>query len=315
MRHNLNTNTATLQTIDKTNTEDDLALYSVFDLPTNTIYDGLRISIIAKNSVTLEDFDLESLFFDFGGYVINGSGQYIINSSVSVSNNLPSTSAKKIASISNDLTTDKLSLYYPFINRWEYWQTLLTASSEFYPNQNNNWLNYITGDWKVYAKISLENEVSYYKEIEVPISDYDTTPQIVSTIELYRQDGTLTTSLFSGEIMTIKAKHVYGGYSNGSTWGMITVESFESQPRYILSTIVPYDNDISNPLKPISGSYATTTAGTSEVEFSCLLDVDKLDSKSKITSKVFVLETAVIGFEFDNDSLVQFDNNSYAQPD
>jgi hypothetical protein len=315
MRHDLNTTNATLQTIDKTNTEDDLALYSVFDLPTNTIYDGLRISIIAKNSVTLEDFDLESLFFDFGGYTINGSGQYLINTSVSVSNNLPSTSAKKLAYISLDLGTDKLSLYYPFINRWEYWQTLLTASSEFYPNQNNKWLNYIAGDWKVYAKISLENEVSYYKEIEVPISDYDTTPQIVSTIELYRQDGTLTTSLFSGEIMTIKAVHTFSGYVEDDSWGMITVESFEGSPRYILSTIVPFDNDINNPLKPISGSYATKTTGTYEVEISCLLDVDKLDDKSKITSKVFLDGVSAIGFEFDNDSLVQFDDNTYAQPD
>ena len=138
---------------------------------------------------------------------------------------------------------------------------------------------------------------------------------ISSTIELYRQDGTLTTSLFSGEIMTIKAIHTFSGYVEDSSWGMITVESFESQPRYILSTVVPFDNDVSNPLKPISGIYATKTVSTSQIEISCLLEVDKLDSKSKITSKVFLEGVSAIGFEFDNDSLVQFDDNTYAQPD
>ncbi|CAB4127951.1 hypothetical protein UFOVP104_4 [uncultured Caudovirales phage] len=314
IRHNLNTTTATLQTIDKVNTEDDLALYSVFDLPTSTIYDGLRVSLIAKDSVTLDEFELESLFFDFGGYTINGSGQYLINTSVAVSNNLPTTSAKKLASISLDLATDKLSLYYPFLCKWEYWQSLLTADTSFYPNQNNNWLNYITGNWKVYAKISLENDISYYNEIEVPIVDYDTTTEISSTIELYRQDGTLTTSLFAGEIMTIKAVHSYSGYTEDSSWGMITIEPFENSPRYILSTVVPHDNDANNPLKPISGNYATKTGATSQLTISCLLDVDKLDSKSKITSKVFLNDVSV-GFQWDGGALVQFDDNSYAMPD
>lgn len=315
MRHNQNVYTSTLQTIDKVNTEDDLALYSVFDLPTNTIYDGLRVSIIAKDTVTEDEFELESLFFDFSGYTINGSGQYIINTTTNVINNLPSTSAKKVAKIINDLNTDKLSVYYPFLCKWEYWQELLSADISFYPNQNNNWLNYITGNWKVFAKISLENEVSYYAEIEVPITDYDTTPQITSTIELYRENGDLTTSLFSGETMTIKAIHDYSGYSIGSPWGMITIESYEGEPRYVLSTNVAHDNDVSNPLRPITGSYATQTLGTSQVEITCLLDVDKLNEKSKITSKIFVAETSAIGFEFDNDSLVQFDDNTYAQPD
>ena len=70
-----------------------------------------------------------------------------------------------------------------------------------------------------------------------------------------------------------------------------------------------------NPLKPITGNYATLTAGTSEVEISCLLDVDKLDSKSKITSKIYLSKLVAYGFEFDNDALVQFDDNTYAQPD
>lgn len=315
IRHDLNTTTATLQTIDKVNTEDDLALYSVFDLPTSTIYDGLRVSLIAKDSVTLDEFELESLFFDFGGYTINGSGQYLINTSVAVTNNLPSTSAKKLASISLDLATDKLSLYYPFLCKWEYWQSLLTADTSFYPNQNNNWLNYITGNWKVYAKISLENDISYYNEIEVPIIDYDTDTIISSTIELYREDGTLTTSLFSGEIMTVKAVHTFTGYYNGDAWGMITVEPFENSPRYILSTVVEHDNNVGNPLKPITGNYATVTStGVSQITISCLLDVDKLDSKSKITSKIFV-DKLTVGFEFDGGALVQFDDNSYAMPD
>ena len=316
IRHNLNTTTATLQTITKVNTEDDLALYSVFDLPTSTIYDGLRVSLIAKNSVSLDEFELEGLFFDFGGYTINGSGQYLINTSVAVSNNLPSTSSKKVASISLNLANDKLSLYYPFLCKWEYWQSLLTADTSFYPNQNNNWLNYITGDWKVYAKISLENEISYYDEIEVPIRDYDTDAIISSNIELYREDGTLTTSLFSGEIMTIKAVHTYSGYIEDDSWGMITIEPFENSPRYILSTVVPHDNNSDNPLKPISGSYATkTNTDLFEITISCLLDVDKLDPKSKITSKIYLSKLVAYGFEFDNNALVQFDDNTYAQPD
>lgn len=321
-RHDNNTEVGTqTNEVTKTNIEDDLFIYSVFQIDANTIYTGLRCSILAYNSVTLDEFTLESVFFDFSTLQINSSGQYLIDMEQQVLNNLQSTSAKKVTTLSNDLTTDRGTLYYPFVNRWEYWLSQTNANADFYPNQNKNWLNFINGDWSVICRISLETEdVAYQSDLDIPISDYDTETRIQPTIEFYREgDDPFTdspvTALFSGEIMTIKAIHGYNGYTAESSWGEITIETFEGQPRWNSSTEVAYDNNPNNPLSPITGTVITTTTSLSETVLTCSLDVDKLtDLDFKFTSKIFLSVVTVTGLIFQHDEPVVTQSVEYLKP-
>ena len=66
-------------------------------------------------------------------------------------------------------------------------------------------------------------------------------------------------------------------------------EPKESAPRQILSSVVAYDNDSNNPLKPISGLFATLTLPTPNVaQIECLFDANliNLENGVKITSKI-----------------------------
>lgn len=304
IRHDDNTTSSTQQTINKVNKEDDLAFYSEFSLTTNQTYLGVKASIVAYNSITLDEFELESVFFDFDNAQIL-SGQYLLNESINVSNNLPSSSNKKTAILTN--TTGDATLYYPFVVRWEDWLSQTNANVSFYPNQNKDWLNYISGNWKVYCKISLDTDESIYTErLELPIYDYNSEPDITTTIEIYDENNNLVNALISGQIMRIKAIHNFVLSPDINSWGQITLESFEDQPRYLISTIIDADNNI--PLKPITSTTASMTINTFDVTIECYLDTNLLtDTSYSISSKVFT-DSVHDYVQFSNDDNVEFSN-------
>ena len=70
---------------------------------------------------------------------------------------------------------------------------------------------------------------------------------------------------------------------------MITVEPFESGPRWICSTTVNFDNNVLNPLTPISGNLIQITYPTPNVaKLVCFFDPTKisLENGCKFTSKI-----------------------------
>lgn len=308
IRHDNNNTSSTLNVINKTNKEDDLALYSTFNLTSNVVYNGVRVSIVAYNSVTFDEFELESMFFDFGSSQISNTGQYLLNLSQNVSNNLPSTSNKKNAILTN--TSGTANLYYPFIVRWEDWLTQTNADVSFYPNQNKDWLTYISGDWSVKAKISLETDETIYTEYKtLPISNYDSEVDITSTIELYDESNTLVTGIIKGQRMKIKAIHTFTNFPT-ECWGQITIEPYESAPRYLISTSINTDFNPNNPLIPITSTTAYLSINLHDAVIECYLDTNKLESSNvSITSKIF--SGAVLNYaQFSNDEIVQFSNNN-----
>jgi len=124
----------------------------------------------------------ESMDFDFSTAQISNSGQYLLNISQNITNNLPNTSNKKTAKLLN--TSGTASIYYPFIVRWEDWLSQTNADVSFYPNQNKDWYTYISGDWLVKAKLTLETSETLYTEYKnLPIYDYDSEVDITSVVE------------------------------------------------------------------------------------------------------------------------------------
>ena len=91
--------------------------------------------------------------------------------------------------------------------------------------------------------------------------------------------------------MRIKSTHtnLLENWDVSNIWGMITVESFESAPRWICSTVVPFDNDTANPLIPLSGLLITIVYLAPNVAvLECYFNPDLINISNgvKITAKI-----------------------------
>jgi hypothetical protein len=282
------------------NIEDDIAFAGTFLLDNNEVYESMTARIEAFNTTTLEKFTLNSVFFDFISVPYSG-GQHLLNLTIPVQTQLPTTSVKRDASLFlypsiNTGSQYGINLYFPFLYRWEYWLNQSNADADFYPNlQTKNWYPYgSTGDWTVRLHVELiKDGLAYVFDDEVTIKNYDSDPTIDQTIEIYRvSTNQLVNVIVEGEMHRIVATHTLNDGSAWNTtniWGMITVEPTESSPRYIVSTVVPYDYNPSNPLEPISGALVNITYPTPDVAvMECFFDANAIDLSNgvKFTTKI-----------------------------
>ena len=93
------------------------------------------------------------------------------------------------------------------------------------------------------------------------------------------------------EIMRVRGTHTLtsGNWQQSSVWGMITIEPYESAQRWICSSVIPFDNNASNPLTPITGLLASLTFPSINVAvFECFFDSTKINLTNgiKFTSKI-----------------------------
>lgn len=281
----------------KADTEDDIAYFGKFYLQKDEFYDSLQCIVEAKNTVNSESFTLQQTNFDFASAQIN-SGKYLLDQRQTINTDLLNTSKKIEAVLKNDPSIDLTksygaSIYYPIILNWRYWLAQSNANSDFFPNQNKNWQNYSqNGDWILQFKLVLiKNGIGYTREVEIVDNNYDNEDNINSSIELKKQSDSSVVSIITGEALFIESTHIKtnGAWDKQKVFGNITIEPKESGPRWQLSTIVPYDNNLNNPLSPVSGSLITITyTDPNTVVFKCKLDPSKinLDNGVKITAKV-----------------------------
>lgn len=282
------------------NIEDDIAFAGTFLLDNDVVYESMTARIEAFNTTTLEKFTLNSVFFDFTSVPYSG-GQHLLNLTIPVQTQLPTTSVKRDASLFlypsiNTGSQYGINLYFPFLYRWEYWLSQSNADADFYPNlQTKNWYPYdSTGDWTVRLHVELiKDGLAYIFDDSVTIKNYDSDPTIDQTIEIYRVNpNQLVNVIIEGEMHRIVATHTLNdgsAWNPSDVWGMITVEPTESSPRYIVSTVVPYDYNPSNPLEPISGTLVNITYPTPDVAvMECYFNANMLDLSNgvKFTTKI-----------------------------
>ena len=284
----------------KGNIEDDFGFSGVFRLEEGIQYESMTARIEAYNTVTQESFTLNQVFFDFTSVPFNGI-KHLLNLTIPVQSQLPTTSVKRDASLfllpSADITGEYgINLYFPFLYRWEYWLNQNNADSDFYPNdQTKNWFPYdTTGDWTVRLHVQLiKNGLAYVYDDDVVIQNYDSDPAIDQTIELYRvSTGQNVQVVIDGEQHRVVATHKLTdgtAWDQTGTWGMITIEPTESSPRYIVSSVVPYDFNPSNPLSPISGTLVNITYPSANAAvMECYFDPTIMDLSNgvKFTTKI-----------------------------
>lgn len=279
------------------NIQDNINIFSEFQLKKTDKNTSVIASIVSakiENNVVLDEFTLDEMQFglnqqdwDIWGTLYD-ERQY----------NLPNTSSKNkgFLKLKNvvDANTKMFRLSYPVMINWRYWLNEPNASNIFLNNNTNNknWRNYSkdTLGYKTYYKLQIErNGVFDYKYQEISFWNYDETGVFTSNIELFDADtNTQLTSMVLGKKIKVKATHVYSTNFLYTGWGDIMIETTESNPTWLLSTIVPHQFNTQNPLYPITGTTATyTTVNATTRTIECYLDTSKLNGNSfTITSKI-----------------------------
>jgi len=284
----------------ESNTEDDLGFAMDFWLNKGEQYESLTAKIEAFNTVTLESFNLFSTFFDFTAVPYTGI-MHLLNFNQILVPQLPTTSLKRNGTLYLNPLIDVsgkygATLFFPFINRWEYWLPQTNADSDFYPNeQTKNWVPFDnTGDWTIRLRLELiKGGLTYEFNDALTLKNYDSDPVIKQSIELIRDlDNSVVTSVIEGELMRVRVSNelMNGEFWNvDNIWGQITIEPFEASQRFIVSSVVPYDNNPNNPLSPMSGLLVPITYPTGDVaQMECYLNPNLIDLTNgvKITCKI-----------------------------
>ena len=291
-------------------TEDDVAYLGTFLLDKNQIIESFNVKVEAFNTVTEDDFTLQSATFNFNSVQISGDGRYLLNETQNITTELPTTSVKREAFLVLEPSLDTptqygVKIYVPWIMNWRYWLPLTSANVDFYPTQNRNWEQYDNlGNWIVRTELSLiKDGLAFVHDNQIEIKPYDNEADIDSTIDLIQDSSNTVVSVVPvGDLMRIKSTHVnLVGAWGVNTWGMITIESSEQSPRWICSTVVNFDNNTNNPLTPLSGlliviDYTSPTTAVLE----CYFDSNLIDLSNgvSITAKIKDPDTPPVPYEY-----------------
>lgn len=294
------TNTDVLETGVTANVEDDLAFCGKFRFPIKFINNYLNAKIEAYNLTTDESFTLQQTSFNLSGIPLVNF-QQVIDLEAPIFPSLPTTSVKRVATLSNDSSIDfgtnyGVKLYFPFIYRWEYWIAQLNANADFFPNnQTRDWVDYgTTGDWRLRLVVDNSRGENLYQYTDlINILDYNSDANILQQIELYIDASSTNVQVVTeGQLMRVTATHTLvdgSAWTQDTVWGMITIEPTESSPRWLSSTAIDYDNNLSNPLYPLTGLRCALTFPTTDVaKLECFFDPAKINLSNgvKFTSKI-----------------------------
>jgi hypothetical protein len=294
------------------NVEDDFAFIGKFYFLKKTISQFVNIKIQAYNITSEDSFTLQSVNFNLNGVPTDNTPleAYIIDLESPVLTELPTTSVKRVATLQRDSSIDQavkygVKIYFPYIYRWETWIAQLNANSEFFPNdQTRNYVPYGNqDDWKLRLVIDnsrtitnaygIQELVNYQYTDFINIDGYDHDTNIAQDIQLYIDSTSQNVGVITeGQLMRVVATHTFvdgSAWITDKVWGMITIEPKESAPRWLSSTDIDFDNNLSNPLYPLSGLRCDMTFPTPDVvRLECFFDPSKINLTNgvKFTSKI-----------------------------
>ena len=279
--------------------EDDIAYVGRFMLDKGQEYQSFTARLEAFDTVTEEDFTLQQISFNFSAVQLSNDGRYLLNETQNTVSGLQSTNVKRNAVLVLDPTLDTptqygVKIYVPWLLNWRYWIPKQGVNVDFYPDQNENWQPYSSfNNWVVRTELQLMKEgLAYVHSNEVVINDYDAEGNIDSEIKLFLQpSNTEVSAVPSDSMLIIQSTHtnLLGNWDTTKVWGELTCEQFENSPRTNSSTVVPFDNNTSSPLSPITGTLIELTYPTPDVaKMRYMFDSSKIDLAGgvKFTAKI-----------------------------
>jgi len=251
-------------------TEDDVAYLGTFLIDKEQVYESFKVEIEAFNGVTLDNFELQKVFFAFSGVQISNDGRYLLNETANVVSTLPNTSVKLNARLILEPSLDTptqygVKIYAPWLLNWKNW--------EQYDDPAN---------WELRTTLTLiEEGLAYTHSNIIDVAPYDNEADINSTIELLQLPAlTPITVAPSGSVVRVRSTHVKntGDWAQSLTWGMLTVEPNEAERRWICSSVVDFDNNTNNPLTPLTGTLISIQFPSPDTAvLECDFDTSKID--------------------------------------
>lgn len=292
--------------------EDNLLVRTIANLERAKIWESAKFEIIVVDKTDPTSyFVLETYNFDFSDQVRDILGVLNVNMSQPINENLPSTSGnRRQASIRytgdfDDATYFTVRFLCPLVLNWRYWLAVNLPQTEpfstFYPNQNRNYLNYITGDYTLAVRTTVENETQRFYHDAIINTEYDynethdtATEQWTGSTDItyyIASTGVQVPCLILDEICKVSVfVNTTQTATNPNVWGQITIEPLESQPRWLMSTNYAHDNNPQSPILPLAGEdrLRIEIISANEVKYDMLVDGSKLTGgNQKITLKHF----------------------------
>ena len=290
-------------------TEDIVKLKSDF-LIGSTIPDSLIYRVVAYNSSTGLEYDLDRIEFDFSPYpVVGGIPQISISQNRGY--NVPNVEDYTI-SIERNATLDAGGSYgytavIPLLVRYEDWISRLGAPSDFYDNAelndgfNNKWYHYLsTTGWEIRLVLNTDTTVAgttfrYQDYKTLGFNDYDANSIISSAITYYRDSDNqlLTGGGGLGVIMDedVRVECIFtrstgawvsGDLSNLYSWVRVEVDGGGGHltAHEINNTDIPLTTSA---LAPVSGQtkLKVELLNSTQIKVSCLVKPNKLETASR----------------------------------
>jgi len=291
-----------------TTTEDNLLYITDIQLPTNTIYEGIRCAISAKNNITGESFELESNFFDFGNvpYV---SGKYQLNETINRPFNISPLSNRNKITLELNALNDAVGLYgvklsYAFMNDWRYWVSDSSVDNDFFdlaqPNNglNKNWQRFQNGEWDLNIDFYVRKDgIEDFNHLPYINRPYEDDPSVTATETFTGSNATVATNLLSNDLQTLAVTFAWNQLFDAE-WVEITIEDYESGNRWIRNSLEDIGNIAGCPIKPIIGQTKVSLVnGGMTLTASVLIDTNLLNAQNvSLTYRVYSNPRDSIGY-------------------
>ena len=298
-------------------TEDDVLSYSQFYIDRNgresddIIISSVKSALIAKKTDGSE-FTLEEFEQGFAGALIVGDSQYIDISSER-SFKMPDNDPKKTITLKRRIDLDTTDFryyesYYPFLFRWEYWETLAGVNDDAFDvnepknGYNEQWHRYDTlTDWDIYFRTEVNatkngTPLTYQKDSLIETFDYtEGTDWINEDITAEDADTAASLGTLLKSPTKIIATKEYSGLdvpasANDVEW-VLRIEVYEqggiSDIRFLSSV---YDWTQQSWFKSVDTSNKVVKSKLGNVfTAEALIDFSKLpdDSQFKISARIY----------------------------
>jgi len=283
-----------------------------FTLSAGATLNYLKFKIRAKNSVTLDEFDVMLYDFDLSGYPVIG-GQRVVSINTTRGFKLVTASLNNLVSFANTGTTNQYLLKFALKLRWEDWIELLSADQDFYNATLLN--NGLSQKWSNYsdAVANWTLEILQIATVEDPLTGTTTDFNIVSDLKSHNfaEDGntpplwTVALETFEGAVslgtgnnakysltqdtLVVATFTSSGALTTGALYGLIYIEQYQQGGIYnqwqLSTEELPASN---NWLKPVTGQTKAklTILGANQLKVEAMIDYTKAFGDISIAARI-----------------------------